>query len=260
MIGIKKQNITILGEQGENIVYLPGNMQSLASVKPVVSQLAKHFRVHVISMPGNDGVPLHCNYGWRDLARTLHRYINNIGPVHISASSYSTALALHYAELFPRYVKSLALSSAAGIIPDASVSAVLKCLVYAKTDQEKFAEEYTALLLSPQTPRYRAIEKVTKSHFRKMAEDGLTCFHHNAIRLLTLQDRHYKIDAPTTCFVGALDPFTTPAACKNLARNIGAEFTIVEGADHMLHLESPDKAASIMANHFMMTSFRERAA
>ena len=250
MIKLAPQNIAVFGTKGDNVIFLPGNMQSPKSVEPVVSKLSQNFKVHVINMPGNDGNPLHCHYKWEDLAKILHAYITQIGPAHIAASSYSTGIALHYGELFPDHTLSLALSSSAGAIPDNAVTSILKCLVFAKTDINKFADEYTDLLLNPAIPRYRSISRITKAHFKAMTAESLECLYHNSIRLLTLQERPYAINAPTTCFVGALDPFTTPEACRKLADNIGGEFTTIANSDHMLHIETPDETSRLMTQHF----------
>lgn len=55
------------------------------------------------------------------------------------------------------------------------------------------------------------------------------------------------ITAPTLCFTGEHDPYTTPARCNELAEKLpNASFTSLRNTDHLFHVDKPKETISLI--------------
>jgi pimeloyl-ACP methyl ester carboxylesterase len=55
------------------------------------------------------------------------------------------------------------------------------------------------------------------------------------------------LDVPVTVIAGERDRLTHPRYAKEIARRLGAELHVLEGAGHMLPLERPDEVTQLIS-------------
>lgn len=82
----------------------------------------------------------------------------------------------------------------------------------------------------------------------RYSEKQVICFCENTIRILSYKPSDISsLKIPCLLFIGEKDPYVTISSAKKLVDSLpNCEFSTVKNADHLVHLEHPDRTAELM--------------
>lgn len=234
-------------------IFLIGNLQEIESVDNFSKAFQEEMDVYCVELPGCGlTAPLHACYGMAEHAELLAQLVEHLQLTHfhLLVFSYSTPIALEYCRKYPGRVMSLALGGSMADIPSEKRGPTLSLVNEVLHDRTQFADSFIGGLTSDQCTgkRHVAIRRAALRKCRQYTDSQIWCFIENTVRICAYQfHRPEEIDVPhALCFTGALDVYVKPAWCRKLAESIGADFTLIDGCDHLFHLEQPDITASLM--------------
>lgn len=235
---------------GPPLVLLHGFTGNAGTWLPLVPDLAEHFRVLALDLPGHRYSPPPGEMGLPELAETLIGVLDRFGIARAHWLGYSMGgrAALHVALSHPGRVDRLVLESTSPGIADADARARraaadarladdllrdgLAAFVDAWADQPLFATQ--ARLPDTVRARERAVRLGNGA-------TGLAA----ALRAFgpgtqaPLWDALPRLAMPTLLVVGADDPAYAAIAAHMAAELVDADVAVVPGAGHATHLERP---------------------
>lgn len=239
-------------ESDQYVIFLLGALQDIESVNLFSLEFAKHLNCLTIEIPGTGRtIPLDSNIGIREQTLMLLDFIQymHIKKAHVIAISYSTAIAVELCDLWPN-VTSLSICGGVPGIPKSGRYATKKMIAAAMQSQTDFAETFTksVTIENPNIPRNKAVIKATKKSISKLSPQQIDIFFENSVRLLVHNPANVeKINIPCTICVGEYDPYATADIVKQFSRKLkNCHFLVIKNADHLVHLEHPEKIASAM--------------
>ncbi|CAM3521516.1 acyl-CoA esterase [Vibrio aerogenes CECT 7868] len=245
----KKENSD---QSDQYVIFLLGALQDIESVDSFSRQFSQHLNCLTIEVPGTGRTtPLNSTISIREQSKMLLDFIMHLGipRAHLIAFSYATALAIELCDLWP-YVSSLSICGGVPGIPESGRLSTKKAIAAAMTDVKEFAHTFTQSLTvkNPNIPRYKAIIRATERSISKFDSVRVDIFVENTIRLLVHSPSDVnKIKIPCTICIGEHDPYVTREAAEIFSHQlINSNFIIIKDADHLVHLQHPEKVYSAM--------------
>ncbi|KUI97216.1 alpha/beta fold hydrolase [Vibrio sp. MEBiC08052] len=234
------------------VIFLLGALQDIESVDSFSRKFSEHLDCLTIEIPGTGKTtPLDSNISIREQTLMLLEFIHYMGikSAHLIAISYSTAIAVELCDLWP-YVCSLSICGGVPGIPKSGRQATKKMIAAAMQSQEEFAHTFThsVTVNNPNIPRNKTIIKATKRSIYNLSPDQIDIFFENSIRLLVHNPSYVEnIKIPCTVCVGEYDPYATVEIVRGFSNQLkNSNFVIIKNADHLVHLQHPDKVYSAM--------------
>ena len=237
------------------ILFLNGAFQSMDSFQRFVRDFVSESDVLVIDLPGTGrSDPLPASFGLTWLADALNDFMTEqeIAPAFVVASSYSSALAYKFAQLYSEKISALALYGLMASFPTHMRTLLLDSIEYAKRgDTQSLAEVCVSGMLNSNEAVYRsrATRRVLSKQINSMSARELAQYVTNSNRLL--EEDPLDLTKPpqikTLLFTGEFDNFTMPEEVHKIASAIPQSlFCLVRHADHIGHLERPDVISAIL--------------
>ena len=237
-----------------SLVFLPGSLQDMSSLKQFSSRLSQDFNYFLLELPGTGNMlPLQTDKSVGFLGDCIEsfvsKYINQ--PFYMVACSYGTGPALAFASKHSGLLKRLVLAGSMRHIPESDWPRMLNLAMLGLTnDDDTFAEQYLQLVSSDKccSRRQQIIRKAVIRNMRQMDVEKKRCFTNNTLRLLTACPPDVEqIHCPTLCFTGEYDPYTTPELCQELAEAIPlGEFATIADTDHLFHIDKPQASMDLI--------------
>lgn len=81
-----------------------------------------------------------------------------------------------------------------------------------------------------------------------MSQQRIDVFFENSVRLLVHTPSNVtNISVPCTICVGEFDPYVTKETAQSFANQLkNGRLVVIKNADHLVHLQYPDKVAALM--------------
>ncbi|MGF1908706.1 alpha/beta hydrolase [Vibrio kasasachensis] len=233
-------------------LFLLGALQDIESVQSFTKYFATKLNCITIEVPGTGHTEnLESTISIRDQAIMLRDLIDYLGvsSAHIIGFSYATAVAVELCDIWSNV---LTMSICGGVpgIPSSGRLATKKMIAAAMDSPSKFAQSFTESLTVSHCdiPRNKAIIKATVRNITNMQQERIDVFFENSVRLLVHTPSNItNIAAPCTVCVGEFDPYVTKETAAVFANQLkNGRLVVIKNADHLVHLQYPDKVASIM--------------
>lgn len=239
-------------ESDQVVIFLLGALQDIESVDSFSRTFSQHLNCLTVEVPGTGRTqPLNSTVSIREQTLMLLDLIYNRGikKAHIVAFSYATAIAVELCNIWP-FVASLSICGGVPGIPKSGRHATKKMIAAAMHSPHQFAKIFTHYLTvdNPDIPKNKAIRKATEMNITKMTPDQIDMFFENSIRLLVHNPTDVNnIKIPCTICIGEHDPYVTKEIAYLFSQQlVNSNFVIIKNADHLVHLEYPDKLSSIL--------------
>lgn len=233
-------------------ILLLGALQEIESVESFSQHFSKTLNTIVIEAPGTGKTPpIHSSISIHEQAKTLLDIIKylNIEKAHIFAFSYATALSVELCHLWGN-VQTLSIAGGVPGIPESGRAATLNMIADAVRDKKQFAHTFVNSLTSdiPTIPRNKVIKRSAISGLQKYDSNRINSFIENSIRLLVHRPSSLSaVVAPCLICVGEHDPYVTQEVAYDFFKSLSnAHFLIIKNADHLMHLQYPEKIAQAM--------------
>lgn len=238
-------------------ILLIGNLQEIESVDQFSKAAQQEMDLYCVELPGCGlNPPLHASYRIQDHAYLLKALLDWLGisELHLISFSYATPIALEFCRSYGYLVKSLALGGSMSNLSSEQRRDTIALVGDVLSDRSKFADSFINGLTSDQCPGRKSdiIRRAAKRKCQKYTDDQIWCFIENTLRICA-----YRFDSPeqiriphSICFTGALDPYVTPERCRELAKQIGADFALIDACDHLFHLREPEQTIRLMLSAF----------
>jgi len=240
------------------MVFIPGNLQEIETIKDFNDGFSEHFDYHVLELPGTGMTePLHPSYNINFLSGCLAEFVDRHidKPFYLVTCSYATALALEYAKIDSSKIKKLVLAGSMEEIPEEEWPTVLGLMADCLRDPKRFAVDFLDLLTAEgvDIPRLSLIKKATCRKASRYTENQFRCFIFNSIRLMSYRASGLDvIQCPTLCFTGEHDPYVKPERCRALAKSIPhSDFALIPNTDHLFHIEKPFETIKLIASFLL---------
>ncbi|SIO96085.1 alpha/beta fold hydrolase [Vibrio spartinae] len=239
-------------QSDQYVIFLLGALQDIESVNSYSCSFSKHLNCLTIEIPGTGRTkPLDSTVSIREQTLMLLDFIHylDIKKAHIIAFSYATAISVELCDIWP-HVSSLSICCGVPGIPKSGRHATKQMIAAAMQGADSFAKVFTRSLTieHPEIPKNKAIRKATERNISKMTSDRIDVFFENSIRLLVHKPSNLKnINIPCTICVGEYDPYVTKEVAHEFSKQLSnSNFVVIKNADHLIHLEHPEKVESIL--------------
>lgn len=236
-------------DSAQTTVILLGAMQYIESLSSYVEEAQRYSTVYVVELPGTGKNPaLDSCFRIEDQTAYLRDFLcsQKIKKAHIVAFSYSTSIAVELSKTWP--VLSLSICCGVPSIPRSTRNKTKRMLSASTISALEFANEFTNCLTVKNTdiPRNSAIIRSTKSQIAKFTQADIDVFFENTVRLMTYSPDLTHFQVPTVVVVGEYDPYVTVNDAREFASTINAYFVVLNNADHMIHIEYPERLSEIL--------------
>ncbi|MDC0612450.1 alpha/beta hydrolase [Vibrio sp.] len=236
----------------EYAVFLLGALQDIESVDIFSKAFSQHVNCLTVEIPGTGlNAPVESTTTIREQAAMVLELLEylDIKQAHLIGFSYATAITVELCGLWSG-VQSLSICGGVPGIPKSGRYATKKMIASAMVSTTNFAKTFTESLTSiePDIPRSKAIKRATERNIAKFDQERIDVFFENSVRLLVHKPCDLSsMHIPATVCVGEYDPYVTIDVAEEFAKNLpNSRFLIIHNADHMVHLEYPEKVASIL--------------
>ncbi len=234
-------------------IFLMGTLQEIESVTFLSEKFSEELNLFVVEVPGTGLTdPLPATFSIQDQTEMLRSFIAymNIPSAHIMAISYATPMAV---ELCASWDGALSLSMCggmAGVVGSLRLG-TMALLADALRDRKAFAENFIKGMTvdDKSIPRGKVIARSARQKILRHSEKQIACFCENTVRLLAYKPSSSisTIQQPCLLFIGEKDPYVTIEKAKELASQLpNCHFETVRYADHLVHLEHPERTAELM--------------
>lgn len=234
-------------------VFLLGALQDIESVNSFSSRFAENLNCVTIEVPGTGRTPtLDAKTSIREQSEMLLELIKhlNIKKAHLMAFSYATAITVELCAIWGG-VSSMTICGGVPGIPASGRDATKRMIADAVISKDKFADTFINSLTvsNPDIPRGRAITKAMKKSISNLDDERINTFFENSLRLLVHEPANVNnINVPCAVLVGEYDPYVTPLVAREFSEKLSNCFFVeIKNADHLVHLQQPEKTANIMS-------------
>ena len=244
---------------GPPVVLLPGGTLWTYSYRAVIPQLAKHFTVVAVDMPGQGYTTVKredFRYDLEAMSGGLESFMDAVGLPRASlvGHSWDGAIALYFAERHPQRVHQVVLIDSPGV-DDASswdfrplefpvVGEVIGKLMSRSTFRDTLLKGFA----HPERLTREAVDEYWAPLSLRQNRQAMWTLQRNLDYSLTDQ-RLGDVRAPTLVLWGDRDRFDEPWQADELGRRIQlATVRILPGCGHMLHEDCPTQAIPALAS------------
>lgn len=183
-----------------------------------------------------------------DMADTVMELTPKVSPLSLVGFSLGGYIALDIMRRHPKRIERLAFISSSPYADDEGTKRQRQRLM------EKASEDYTALLkdmakfiVSPATPGADEARRALVAMGKDLGAEEFCRQQRVAMEREDCRDVLATIECPTDVLCGSEDPITNVAGNRFIADSIdGATLTIVEGASHLLPLETPAEVTAFL--------------
>lgn len=238
-------------ETSQYAIFLLGALQDIESVDTYSRHFSKTLNCITIEVPGTGCTdPIDSTISIRTQTQMLLDLIEHLKlkSAHVIGFSYATAISIELCDIW-QGVLSLSICGGVPGIPKSGRHATKQMIAASMIGPREFAQSFTESLtvVNENIPRNRAIIKATKRNIEKMPQSRIDIFFENSVRLLVHTPSNLNISVPSTICVGEFDPYVTKETAEEFASNLkNSNFIIVNNADHLIHLQYPEKVAEIL--------------
>lgn len=246
-----KENSTL-----DPVLFVSGAFQSMKSWKPFERVFSKESKVIRVDLPGiGTADDLSRDHGLDYLSDCLHYLLHylDIEKSYIIAASYGTPIAYKFASSYPENVSKMCLCGTMYQFTDELKEKIKILLDDIKNDVplEQFSEDIINGLMCQEAGKEIANRERAEYVLRKsLVNFDREKYIENSWRLLLHENEMKDALVPhveSLIFTGEHDTFTRPHECKEVADNLpGSLFTMVKNADHLVHLEQPEKTMELI--------------
>lgn len=236
----------------QTIIFLLGALQDIESVQSFSTHFATKMNCITIEIPGTGHTEnLESTISIRDQATMLRDFIGYLGisSAHVIGFSYATAVAVELCSLWPN-VQSMSICGGVPGIPSSGRLATKKMIAAAMNSPSSFAASFTESLTvnNADIPKNKAIIRATERNIKAMPQERIDVFFENSVRLLVHTPSNIEqITVPCTICVGEFDPYVTKETAEKFAKTLNnSHLVVIKNADHLVHLQHPDKVARAM--------------
>lgn len=252
--GNQRQYFYAEAGHGDPLILFHGFTGAHTSWLPFIEEWAKECHVIAIDLPGHGrtGVPNALDYyTMEQIARDLSQWmeLNHLAPIHLLGYSMGGRFALYFATAYPDLVQSIILESASPGLKTAEEQAERKQRDDGLADQieskgiEWFVDFWESLSLwdsqkqLPESLRQQLRQQRLSNHPGGLAHSlrGM-----GTGVMPNLWDQISRLDVPVQLIVGAEDKKFVGINQSMMSIIPKANFTLIEGAGHTVHLEKPN--------------------
>lgn len=233
-------------------IFLLGALQEIETVEYFSTHFAKTVNTVVIEAPGTGcNEPVLATTTIREQAAMVVELLNhlNIEQAHVFALSYATAIAVELCDLWSG-VKTLSVGCGVPGIPASARLKTLDVMAAATRSKKEFANTFLDVLTvdNPSIPRSKAIRRSVVASVSKYEDHRLVSFQENTMRIMSHKPTNLeKVSMPTLIINAEHDPYATKAEMKAFYGALkNAFFIVLKNADHLVHLQQPEKMAEAM--------------
>lgn len=240
------------------LLFIPGNLQEIETLKKFNQGLSKHFDYYVLELPGTGHTePLHPSYSIKYLSDILFTFVEKHiqTPFNLVTCSYGTAIGIEFAKTYNRSLNNLVLAGSMKEIPLEEWPTILGLMADCLREPDKFASDFMELLTAKNVhiPKQKTIITATKRKASRYTSQQFWCFIFNSIRLMSYKPEDNdltKIKCPTLCFTGEHDPYVTKDRCLELAKKLpNASYSTIPNTDHLFHIEDPEATINLIVDY-----------
>ncbi len=243
-------NFSVSGE-GENVVLLHGWGAGIDLYKGLIGELAKHYRVYALDMPGagkSDEPP--CAWSVDNYVDLVSAFLTEMGikKAHFIGHSFGGRVIIKYMNRSekPVEVDKIVFIDAAGIKPKRKLKTRVKVASY-KVAKVIFSNPVMSFLY----PDY--LENMRRKNGSADYNSATPVMRATLVRVVNedLKGLLSGIDRPTLLIWGENDPTTPLSDAKEMERLIpDAGLVVAKGAGHFSYLEQPGLTYSAIENFF----------
>lgn len=232
------------------VVWIGGAMMPFSAMDKYLTWFSGWCDVIAVDLPGTglaDFLPY--EFDSLFLADCLARALDDhsVKKVSLCSTSYGGVTAMAFSKAYPERVGRLVAIStchelSAGLAPifegiiDAALDRNLSGMAEIFSNRV-FNDDKAALI-----PRAKAMKRALRRTLSRASLEDISSFAANTKRLMVHDlDLSGRVDVPALFFTGEFDQFTTPEMVERTASHFnGSRITMINRADHMLHVEQPD--------------------
>ncbi|MBD0744012.1 alpha/beta fold hydrolase [Streptomyces sp. CBMA152] len=244
----------------EALFVLGGSSQDRHSWLRYERWLLPHTTVVTLELPGyGHAAPLPVEYGMDFLADTVRHTTEalGLGRVNVFGACFGAAIALRFAQRHPDHIARLMLGgTATDISPEYTAAAKRWRSMVDDGLFDTMAQDMVEQFMAPPghgiVRRRAAVARLMRQRFASLTERELAMdiTHHE--RLLS---HPWSLPGPTGAdsvlvFTGEHDTITPPHVGRGVAETLGARFTTIKDADHLVQIERDGDLADLMARFF----------
>lgn len=240
---------------GTPLLFLSGAFQNMNAWKKAVSYFIKEMPVLLTDLPGmGDADCITHNHSYDLQAKALLNLMDvlNIKKINIFSASYSTPIAIRFAQLYPNRTNRLILSGALINIPKIARKKIIDSVHFLKKrDLEAFASNMCNTIINQNSEciiNKKIVNRILYTTCLRLSTKEQSHYINASKRLLTqIFPVDTLIKVKTLIFTGKFDSFTSPEYCFSLTPLFKkVYFTTLEGTDHLNHLEKYDEVVEIV--------------
>ncbi|MGI8310862.1 alpha/beta fold hydrolase [Saccharopolyspora hattusasensis] len=239
------------------LLVLGGSSQNRHSWAAQEKWWVPHFPVVTVDLPGYGSADfLPARHGIDFLASAVCHTLELLGiaRVNLLGACYGAAVALRFAQHFPRMLERLMLGGMSTKVPDDYVELTTRWKrMLSQGNREAIATELVNIFTAPsgetRIRRHVAVKRLLHRQFASQSEGELRqALEHNT-RLL--QHPPYRPDPvpdiPSLVFTGEHDTLCPPATGREVAALLPAgQFTTIKEGDHLVNMERPEEFADLI--------------
>lgn len=227
-------------------IFIGGAFQSVQNVQNYAKFSAEFNHTIMVDILGfGDSDVLDSSYKMEVLANSIEHFILKKGfkKVNVIGTSYGAVTAYMLASIIPEKMNRMILGGFMDKFDQATYDAWFNALQKAKKGQRtEFAEDMTGLLLNLEKGSDIRLQSFISTMMKKKLLAAtyaeIDKFIFSIERLMANNKEFPAPQCPTLMMTGEYDSFTTPAHHQKLFEQAPqADFTLIENADHMFHLQ-----------------------
>ncbi|MGK5544053.1 alpha/beta fold hydrolase [Streptomyces sp. URMC 127] len=244
----------------EAVVILGGSSQDRFSWLRYERWLLPHTTVLSLELPGyGDADPLPVEYGTDFLADAVRHATEALalGRVNVFGACFGASIALRFAQRHPDRIARLMLGgTAVEISPEYAAAARRWRRMVDEGRFEDMARDMVEQFMAPPghgvVRRRAAVARLMQQRFANLSERELAMdiTHHERLLAHPWSLPEPAVTAPVLVFTGEHDTITPPLVGRRVAAGLGARFTTIKEADHLVQIERDADLADLMARFF----------
>ncbi|MEU5422679.1 alpha/beta hydrolase [Streptomyces sp. NPDC020667] len=244
----------------EPLIVLGGSSQDRFSWLRYERWLLPHTTVLTLELPGyGDADPLPVEYGMDFLADTVRHATEalSLGRVNVFGACFGASIALRFAQRHPDRIARLMLGgTATEISPEYTAAAKRWRRMVNEGQFDDMAQDMVEQFMAPPdhgiVRRRAAVARLMRQRFATLTERELAMdiTHHERLLTHPWSLPEPTVTAPVLVFTGEHDTITPPPVGRRVASTLGARFTTIKEADHLVQIERDTDLADLMARFF----------
>ncbi len=241
-------------------VFLGGAFQSIHNVQNYAKHSAEYADTVMVDMLGfGDSDLLHSSYSMELVADSVEHLIRGLGykRINLAGTSYGAVVSYIIAGKYPELVNRLVIGGFMDNFDPDTQKIWEQAIWFAQNNRrEEFAHHMSRLLLNKdKKSEIRLQDFISSMMVKKLlaaTNHELNKFIYSIERLINNEKVFPSPPCPTLMMTGVMDSFTTPEHHRKLHEAApDSTLALIDGADHMFHLEQFETTSQLMKTHMM---------